>query len=321
MRSSALAFVLVLLGACKSTPHDPPPTPSAAPPKDTPTIVLPSASTPAPAETSGWVPFLYRIEGAHPSYLFGTIHVGSPKIATFPTVVDRDFAASDELVTEVVMDSGDKDAFARGMVLQGKTLDQAISPGVYARASATLSALGVPKAAWSHMKPWAVGIQISLIEHARDLEGGVDIRLTTRARSEKKPVDALETYQDQLDVFDKLSASEQETMLDETMTQRETAKKEGRDPIVELLDAYASGDEGRVQKVLDRDYDPKNPVDVKLRQRLVLDRNVTMEKAIAARVTAGTKSHFFAVGAAHVIGPDGIVARLRADHFTVERER
>lgn len=316
----ALAALLAATPACKSEPKPSTTRPSASV-ATKPTIVLPTADPSALPATSGWVPILYKIDGAHPSYLLGTIHVGDARLSGFPAVLEKDFAASEELVTEVVMDSMDKNKFALGTLLDGKTLDQVVAPPIWAKTQSAFGALGVPSSAYSHMKPWAVAVQITLIDHIKDLEGGVDMRLTSRARAGKKTVSALETFEEQLDVFDKVSGSEQEAMLDEALTQREKAKKEGRDPIKELLDAYVSGDEERVLASLDKDFDPKSALDVKMRQRLVYDRNEIMEKRIVDRTRDGARSYFFAVGTAHVVGPEGIVARLRAAGVKVERER
>ncbi|CAN5365424.1 hypothetical protein BH09MYX1_BH09MYX1_10200 [soil metagenome] len=314
-----LACFTVLPGAsaCK-TKHEGEgtPSPSVTPITTRATIVMPSAGPVA----SAWVPILYRLDGVKPSYLLGTIHVGDRRINAFPSVITKDFTASDELVTEVVMDSADKNKFVLGTVLDGKTLADVLSPAVYAKAKATFTAVHVPSNLYDHMKPWAVAVQISLFDHIADLQSGVDLRLTADARAIKKPISGLETFDEQLDVFDKMSASDQEMMVDEAITQRDNAKKEGRDPIKELLDAYVSGDEERVLASLDTDYDPKNPTDVRLRQRLIYDRNVTMKTRIIARMD-GTKSFFFAVGTAHVVGPEGIVALLRAAGVKVERER
>lgn len=313
---------LALFVACKSDPKPTTTSPSPSATTAARAIVLPSAepSAVAPAP-SGWVPILYKIDGPKPSYLLGTIHVGDPRLSRFPSVLSKDFAASDELVTEVVMDSADKNKFALGTILDGKTLDQVVSPPVFAKTRSAFTALGVPVTSYNHMKPWAVAVQITLVDHIQDLQNGVDMRLTSDARAAKKTVSGLETFDEQLDVFDKVSGSDQEAMLDEAITQRDKAKKEGRDPIKELVDAYVSGDEERVLSSLDKDFDPKNPLDVKMRQRLVYDRNVTMEQRIADKTKAGTRSYFFAVGSAHVVGPEGIVARLRAAGVKVERER
>ncbi len=321
-RSQVAALVLLgLLAACKTQRSEAtPPAPSGS------TAAKPTIELPPPAPTAptpgAWVPVLYKIDGAHPSYLLGTIHVGDPRLATFPPVIERDFAASQELVTEVVMDSPDTQRFAFATLLEdGKTLDQKIPPALWTRTQAAFGAVGVPTSNYSRMKPWGVAVQLSMIDHIAELRSGVDLRLTARARSAGKTVSALESVDEQIDVFDKTSASDQEAMLDEALTQRTKAKAEGRDPIKELLDAYVSGDEEKISASIDKDYDPKNPVEVRLRQRLVLDRNHTMEERILSKTKDGTKSWFFAVGCAHVIGPDGIVALLRAGGIKVERER
>jgi uncharacterized protein YbaP (TraB family) len=313
-----LGVLALALGCKSSSSSSGAPQPAAS---SRPALSAPSAQPGAAAPAGAWVPVLYRIDGAHPSYLLGTIHVGDPRLATFPPAVERDFGASQELVTEVVMDSPDTQRFAFATLIEdGKTLDTKIPPALWTRTQAAFSPLGVPASSYEHMKPWGVAVQLSMIDHLNDLKNGVDLRLTSRARGAGKAVSALENVDEQIDVFDKTSPADQVAMLDEALTQRDAAKKDGRDPIKELLDAYVSGDEAKIEAAMDRDYDPKNPVEVRLRKRLVVDRNHSMEERIATKIKDGTKSWFFAVGCAHVIGAEGIVALLRAAGVKVERE-
>ena len=170
------------------------------------------------------------------------------------------------------------------------------------------------------MKPWFLAIEVSFIDHLAELKRPVDERIYQRAQVAGKEVGGLETVKEQLDVFDGLSDSEQVSMVEEALDQRDKAKKDGRDPLHDLLAAYLTGDEGELERTLDRDYDPKNPLDVKMRARLLTDRNVHMAERIVERTRRSpAKSWLFAVGSAHLLGTDGVVAKLRAAGLTVER--
>ena len=55
-------------------------------------------------------------------------------------------------------------------------------------------------------------------------------------------------------------------------------------------------------------------------KRLITDRNKVMTDRIAAKLKASpNKTYLFAVGSAHLLGDDGIVAQLKKKGLTVER--
>ena len=57
----------------------------------------------AAAEASG--PFLWRVEGPTPLYLFGTIHVPDDRVLTLPPSVVKAFTDSSAVYTEIPMDT------------------------------------------------------------------------------------------------------------------------------------------------------------------------------------------------------------------------
>src|SRR5437773_1181942 len=50
-------------------------------------------------------PFLWRIEGPVPSYLYGTIHLPDSRVLDMPEVVRQAIAASDGIFTELPIDA------------------------------------------------------------------------------------------------------------------------------------------------------------------------------------------------------------------------
>src|ERR1041385_2813329 len=61
-----------------------------------------AAQEPPPKPTQH--PFLWRIEGRVPSYLFGTFHLPDPRVTTLHPAVEQALANCDALFTEVPMD-------------------------------------------------------------------------------------------------------------------------------------------------------------------------------------------------------------------------
>ena len=83
-------------------------------------------------------PFLWRIEGPTPSYLFGTIHVPDARVLAIPDVVRRAFDASDVFNGELPLDDATRQsADALFRLPQGQTLrtllgDEAIAAALVA---------------------------------------------------------------------------------------------------------------------------------------------------------------------------------------------
>src|SRR6185295_13415884 len=68
------------------------------------TCVLSLGAQVAPQVRATEKPFLWRIDGAPPSYLYGTVHVPDQRVLELPEVVRRAFDASDVFNAEIPLD-------------------------------------------------------------------------------------------------------------------------------------------------------------------------------------------------------------------------
>jgi hypothetical protein len=175
-----------------------------------------------------------------------------------------------------------------------------------------------------HVKVWAVGIQIGLLDHIQDMMSGskkpIDVVLHDRAKALNKRTSGLETETEQLNVFDTLTKDEQARFLEEALDERDKDVREHRDSFVALMNLYLAGEEAPLLAQLNAGFDAQKPLDQKLLKRLITDRNKIMTDRIAAKMkTAPPRVYLFAVGAAHLLGDDGIIAQLKKKGMTVER--
>ncbi|HEY1954079.1 MAG TPA: TraB/GumN family protein [Polyangiaceae bacterium] len=277
------------------------------------------------AQVAAWHPLLYRVAGAKPSYLFGTIHVPDPRIETFPPDLDKAIDASDEIVNEMPLDSGTQLSMIGALQLpQGKSLTTELPAALYARLKDAFSqkgfAMALPRL--DHFKVWAVAAQVALLDHLKDMAGGkpIDIHIHDKAKDAGKTTSGLETAAEQLAVFDGLTKDEQARMLEQTLDQRDKDLHDGKDPVASLMNLYIAGSETPLLDELNAGFDLTRPLDKKLLKRLITDRNKRMSDRIAALVKAHpTRAYFFAVGAAHLLGDDGVVAQLKKKGMTIER--
>lgn len=291
-----------------------------------PTQVTPSTQVAAP---SAWHPLLYRIAGtSKPSYLFGTIHVPDARLANFPAELAKAVAASDEIVNEMPLDNANNPMamMSSFQLPAGHTLATELSPALYNRLKDAFvkKGLGMAFPMLSRMKVWAVAAQVALLDHALEMatssNKAIDIELHDRGKAAGKATSGLETQAEQLAVFDGLTKDEQSRMLEQTLDQRDKDLREGKDPVAALMNLYVAGSEAPLLTELNGGFDLTRPLDKKLLKRLITDRNKIMTDRTVALIKAHPqRAYFIAVGAAHLLGDDGVIAQLKKKGMNVER--
>jgi uncharacterized protein len=200
---------------------------------------------------------------------------------------------------------------------------QAVVPApLYERVLAAFAQSGVPSAAIERLKPWAVSVQLSVLDRmiTLALKKPIDVILFNRAQKSGKEAGGIETAAEQLSLFDTLKLSEQIELLRQAVDLRDRMIKEKRDLLEEMMVAYVKGADQELLDLIHEGVDEKDPLSAKLMKRMFTDRNKSMTERIVKKVgPSPTKIHFFAVGSGHLIGDDGIVARLRKQGFEVTR--
>ena len=128
-------------------------------------------------------PFLWRIEGPVPSYLYGTVHVPDARVLELPEVVSRALNASDVFNAEIPLDSATQlSMMSKIMLPPGQDLRSVIGEDVFARVVRVVGKVLGPSAppgaadllamTLAPMKPWAVMSQVELLEFLPDISAG-----------------------------------------------------------------------------------------------------------------------------------------------------
>jgi uncharacterized protein YbaP (TraB family) len=269
-------------------------------------------------------PWLWVAEGDGAKlYLFGTIHLPHEKVRTLPPVVTQALAAADTLFVEVKPSELQTPEFQQRLLLPaGKTLADVVPAPVMERLRTFLEGKGVPPGVFARFRPWAVSVNLPLLDHLQVMAVHQPMDLAIYAGAEKagQEVGALETAAEQLSVFESQSDEKQAKGLETVLEKLEEARTAGRDPLLELVDAYASGDEEKVLAVVNEDAATEDDDAKAVRKLLLDDRNVRMvDRSLAEAKKRPGKTLFVAVGLAHQLGPKGMVKLLEAKGFTVRR--
>ncbi|HEV3092451.1 MAG TPA: TraB/GumN family protein [Candidatus Cybelea sp.] len=171
------------------------------------------------------------------------------------------------------------------------------------------------EATFESMRPWVVYLVLSTMPALRSgytAANGVDLQIRNEFVAAGKPVEGFETFDMQAHIFADLPERTQVALLDaqlKSINQRLTVSK--IDPIV---DAWSAGDETALATLLQVDKAAQSPVYT----MLLTDRNKAWASTLSERLKQpGTT--FVAVGAGHLLGPDGLPALLQRMGYTVTR--
>ena len=265
--------------------------------------------------------FLWKVEGEGGAvvYLLGSLHVLTPEWYPLSATINQAFAESKTLVEEVDIDETNDPmlmmaALAKAMLTDGKTLDQIIAPDVFAEVKRRAEQAGLPMMALQRMKPWLVAITLmapTLQAAGFKPELGVDRHFYDRAKVSGMKRQALETLSYQLDRFDQLSPELQEDLLKTTMEELDSEVT----GVKEMAQAWASGNVAAMEKMTLKSLQ-ESP---ELYKRLLVERNHNWLPHIETclKEKAGC---FIVVGAAHLVGPDGLPALLAKKNYKVTQQ-
>jgi uncharacterized protein YbaP (TraB family) len=115
-------------------------------------------------------------------------------------------------------------------------------------------------------------------------------------------------------LFASLTPTEQEAYLADSL--REHVSGEFAKQMDEMVAAWAHADTQAIAKSMDEGEQQMSATVKPLYTRLIKDRNASMTRRVEEYLRSGTQ-YFVAVGAGHVLGDDGIVARLKAKGYEV----
>ena len=250
------------------------------------------------------------------AWLYGTIHLGRAEWVRPGPTVQKALEQSDALALE--LDTRDQATM--------RALTQPADPEVVARLlsgerakrlARQRDAACVPPDATAGLQPILQVMALTgLVARADGLypEFGADEALAVSARNNNKPVFALENAASQLKMLTGDSEAEEAEQIDAALDELESGQL--RTQMKELADIWARGDADKLGRYPEWCNCLNTPAERRLMKRLLDDRNPGLADGIE-RMHAGGKRVFAAVGALHMVGPQGLPALLAARGFTV----
>lgn len=276
------------------------------------------------AGTASAEPALWIVEDEDTTiYLYGTVHLLRDG-ATWNTLKLREaMAASDQTWFEIVEVDASTQADSRAAtasLMQSLGVDPArplsvtLDEPLRKKLGEVAARYGMSVAQFEPLKPWLVALTFSVVPlqaAGYSQADGVDPQLKAMALAEGDRISAFETAEQQLRFFDALDEGLQRAFLEQTLDDA------GRTASVmdALTTAWQAGDPDRISDILNAEMKVRSP---RLYDRLVTQRNAAWSVQIRDMLK-GSGTHFVAVGAGHLAGPDSVQAHLEAQGIHVRR--
>jgi uncharacterized protein YbaP (TraB family) len=255
-----------------------------------------------------------------PSYVYGTIHLIDSESFFLPGGTLGAFEASERVTFEINMeDMSDMSAIfsmmSRIMMANGTTLSDLLSDEDYNFVKSKFTEMGLPFMMFERMKPMFLSIFAST-----DMDPGAftsgemksyEMEFMDMAKAQNKEMAGLETIEFQMSMFDSIPYSEQAEMLVESLKSTD----DGEDQLKMMIELYKTQDIEKLQMTINEDEQGLGDYE----DLLLTKRNQAwipiMKKMMAEKPT------FFAVGAGHLGGKNGVIQLLKDEGYSLQAIR
>ena len=286
------------------------------------TPLLAIAATAKTTATQPPVPLLWKVSGAQGSelYLLGSFHLLKADDYPLSSDVDRAFTGAQRLLFELSPEEMNSPQLATQMMQaamrrDGRQLKDDLDAATWQRLERWGAANNMPVDRLAGLKPWFVGLTVSIAQMTQqglDPKSGLDRHLMDRAARAGKPASGLESAASQITMLDSMSIEEQRQLLREALEQVDKGDEQSR----QLHDAWRRGDDVMLWRDMAAQMKREYPG---LYQRINVDRNNAWLPSLQQWLQPGRGNTLVVVGALHLLGSDGVVEKLRAQGYKVER--
>jgi len=254
------------------------------------------------------------------SFVYGTIHMINKSDFFLTESTKKALSKTDKITFEINME--DMNNFAALMpvmmkmfMADGKTLKDLYTAEEYELVKAHFEKLGLPLAFLGRIKPMFLSMMAS--EDAMNMQSetqsgeivSYEMELMKLAQDQEKSIAGLETAEFQMGLFDSIPYDAQAQMLMATIKSGDTESEDNQ--LEQMVEMYKNQDIQGMQRMVKGDEGGISEYE----ELLLLRRNrnwiPVMEEMMAENPT------FFAVGAGHLGGNEGVIALLRKAGYTV----
>ncbi len=260
-------------------------------------------------------PLLYEItnaEGEFEGWMLGTIHALPDDTDWRTAQIETAIEDADLLLVEVPdLSSGSQIAeiFAELSTTPDiGPLPPRVAPDLRAELTEMMALSDFSPGQFDDTESWAAAIMLARVGAVGRPRNGVDRYVISQF--EDRRIYGFEMAAQQLGIFDQLSPQDQRDLLEGTV--REWAASRANPG--HLTRAWLRGDAATLEQATSTGI----MADEELREALLVGRNNRWMPVLLTHLE-GNESVLVAVGAAHLVGPDGLPALLAEQGYTVQR--
>ena len=260
-------------------------------------------------------PFLWQVSGGRTThYILGSVHLLPQAAGALPAGIAQAYESAEALVFESDIDALSSPANTARILDAAKAprgLKSEVDAGTLAKVRARMLDLGMPPALCERHRPWFCALSLELFAYQRAgfrSEFGLDRQLYDAARRSGRPIAWFEEPKMHLDLFTTMARPLSRQFLDAALSERNPKTDEP----VDMYRAWRDNDVARIIATiaeLKRDYPA-------VHEHLLTRRNRAWLPELKRRL-ALPERQLFVVGAAHWLGPDGLIVSLEAAGYRV----
>ena len=254
------------------------------------------------------------------AYLLGSVHVGDKSMYPLPDVIEDAFDAASVLIVEVDMTKVNQAQLQQLMMTlgsypEGDDLFQHISPRTRARLDTFLGQYGIPPAAFAQYRPWLAALSVTMfpmIKAGLNPSEGIDMYFLNKAKG--KRIEQLEDAEWQVKLFAEFPEKVSDAVLSRSIIQAASINEH----YAKLASLWSHGDAVKIDELTKSWSAGESAEERAFDRRLREERNPHMTQKLE-QCLQSSETCFMVVGAAHVIGSQGIVKQLQAHGYRVQQ--
>ncbi len=255
-----------------------------------------------------------------PSFLYGTIHIIGKDDFILTDETKTSFDKSERITFEINMEEMNDlstmfTLFSKIMMPNAMTLKDLLNEEDYSFVKKKFAELGLPAMMMGildRIKPMFLTTFASGDMDPNGLQNGeivsYEMEFMQMAQQMEKEMAGLETIEYQISIFDSIPLQDQAQMLVESLK----AENEGSDQFKEMVDLYLSQDLEGMQEM----FNSEEAGIGEYEDVLLVNRNRNWIPIMRGMMKE--KPTFFAVGAGHLGGENGVIKLLRQEGYTLK---
>jgi hypothetical protein len=268
------------------------------------------------AESSVWVARSSKAT----VYLAGSFHMLRASDYPLPAEFFRAYNDSRKIIFEVPPGETESPEYMEKFLSlaiynDGTTLKEHITTAAYAKAESFCEERNYPLKQYQFFKPTFLVMTLTISEMNKigaDPQKGIDYFFKDKAMQDGKATGSLETVDQQISLLTSMDASLGSDQILESIEEL----KQIEVMLGELLAFWRKGDEAKMEELYIKDL----KLYPKLYQTLIVDRNNKWVRNIEGYLN-GSGNTMVVVGAAHLVGADGLINLLRKRGYKVVKLR